>query len=74
MANGITWKPVKPNPKLTWGPTVYSKEFTSVSLTTVIHNMLEWVSKNNIEMVDTFVHQGVKRVTLEIYYKKGGDN
>jgi hypothetical protein len=69
----IKWKEIKPNPKLVWGPTVYSKEFRSFSLTTAVHDMLVFVSENKVRIVDTFVFNQqphIKRVSVEIYYKE----
>lgn len=62
-----------PTNKIQWGPTVFKKEFKSVSRTNAIWDALVWVSENDARLVDIIVYDNqphFKYITIEIRYKE----
>lgn len=56
-------------PQMTWGNTVYKKDFTNISLTTVVYDaMCHLVSEGATIVHDANVIQGIGSTTIEVWY------
>ncbi|MHC4311278.1 MAG: hypothetical protein ACYSW3_02260 [Planctomycetota bacterium] len=52
-----------------WGPTVFKKDFTNISLTTVVYDAMQHLMSEGATVVhDCHVIHGVKRYTIEVWY------
>lgn len=75
MSQRLSWKNkyYRPIKTIYWGPTIYKKEFESVSRTNAVWDALVWVSENKVRLTDIEVFDQqphFKHVRITIHYKE----
>jgi hypothetical protein len=65
----ITWKPIKPNPKLVWGPTLYAKDWSGHDLSNIMHDALTWATEHHVRISETQVIPIGGWYHLKVWYK-----
>lgn len=69
LVNQMRFNQTLANDRLKWGPTVFKKDFTNISLTTVVYDAMQHLISEGATIVhDCNVIHGIKRYTIEVWY------